>query len=193
LPGGAPTSASSGSIHDGKGVKVRLTPPYKQVAMEFIVRGVPQEIADEVRRTHVSPGYGHPAHLEVAKGTGPCRCCLRTFMPGVDRRLLFTFRPRERGDSLTAPGPVFIHAEHCDAYTGAGFPEGLRSLPLAFEARVAGSCVTDFSANPAESAEAQIQRMFTRGHAEWLHLRHAEAGCFIASIDAEPRPDARRV
>ena len=62
--------------------------------MEFIVRGVTQEIADEVRRTHLSPGYGHPAHLEVAKGSGPCRCCLQTFVPGVDRRLLFTYRPQ---------------------------------------------------------------------------------------------------
>jgi len=152
--------------------------------MEFIVRGVPQEIADEVRRTQLSPGYGHPAHLEVAAGTGPCRCCLKTFVPGVDRRLLFTYRPGGRGNSLTAPGPVFIHADHCDAYTGMGFPAELRSLPLAFEARVAGSRVNDFSACAAESAEAQIQRLFTVSGAEWLQLRHADAGCFIACIDA---------
>jgi hypothetical protein len=152
--------------------------------MEFIVRGVPQEIADEVRRTRLSPGYGHPAHVEVAKGTGPCRCCLRTFVPGVDRRLLFTFRPRSRGGSLTAPGPVFIHADHCTAHAGNGFPEGLRGLPLAFEARAEGSRVKELSASLAEPAEAQIQRLFTAAGAEWLHLRHAEAGCFIASIDA---------
>ena len=152
--------------------------------MEFIVRGVPQEIADEVRRTHLSPGYGHPAHLELAAGTGPCRCCLKTFVPGVDRRLLFTYRPKGRGNSLTAPGPVFIHADHCDAYTGRGFPDELRSLPLAFEARVRGSRVNDFSVCATESAEAQIQRLFTVSGAEWLQLRHAEAGCFIACIDA---------
>ena len=152
--------------------------------MEFIVRGVPQEIADEVRRTHRSPGYGHPAHLEVAGGTGPCRCCLRTFVPGVDRRLLFTYRPPGRGNSLTAPGPVFIHADHCDAYVGEGFPEGLRSLPLAFEARAAGSRVTGFSASAADSPESQIQRLFTTGGAEWMQMRHAEAGCFIACIEA---------
>jgi hypothetical protein len=156
--------------------------------MEFIVRGVPQEIADEVRRTQKSPGYGHPAHLEVATGTGPCRCCLRTFAPGVDRRLLFTYRPPGQGNSLTAPGPVFIHADHCDAYRGKGFPEGLRSLPLAFEARVAGSRVTGFSANIAEPAEAQIQHLFTAGGAEWLHVRHADAGCFIARIALPPEP-----
>ena len=61
--------------------------------------------------------------------------------PGQDQRLLFTYRPRSADGSLMAPGPVFIHAEHCEAYSGAGFPDGLRSLPLAFEARASGSRV----------------------------------------------------
>jgi hypothetical protein len=151
--------------------------------MEFIVRGVPQEVADEVRRTHHAPGYGHPAHLEVATGTGPCRCCLRTFVPGQDRRLLFTYRPPGRG-SLTAPGPVFIHADRCEAYAGAGFPDGLRTLPLAIEARASGSRITGFSADHDQPPEWRIQHLFTATGAEWLQLRHAEAGCFIATIEA---------
>jgi hypothetical protein len=57
----------------------------------------------------------------------------------------------------------------------------LRGLPLAFEARTTGSRVSALSAG-AEPAEAQIQQLFTTDGAEWLHLRHAEAGCFIACI-----------
>lgn len=151
--------------------------------MKYTVRGVPQEIADEVRRTRRAPGYGHPAHLEVAGGTGPCRCCLRTFVPGQDQRLLFTYRPRSEDGSLMAPGPVFIHAEPCEAYSGTGFPEGLRSLPLAFEARANGSRVVDLVSMPETSPEAQIEILLGVGHADWLHLRHAEAGCFIARVD----------
>ena len=151
--------------------------------MSFIVRGVPQEIADEVRRTHLSPGYGHPAHLELARGTGPCRCCLQPFVAGRDQRLLFTFRPRTDDGSLMAPGPVFIHAEHCDAFVGDGFPEALRALPLAFEARESGSRVSELSARRDVPAEAQIGVLFAEYAARWLHVRHAEAGCFIARID----------
>src|SRR5215510_866347 len=128
--------------------------------MRYLVRGIPQEIADEVRRTRVSPGYGHPAHREVASGTGPCRCCLRTFVPGREERLLFTWRPRSADGSLMAPGPVFIHAEHCDAYAGEGFPEALRELPLAFEARATGSRVTELSARRDVPAEAQMRVLF---------------------------------
>jgi hypothetical protein len=153
--------------------------------MRFKVRGIPQQVADEVRRTRLSPGYGHPAHLEVAGGTGPCRCCLRPFVPGRDRRLLFTYRPA--GDdfgvgSLMAPGPVFIHAEHCDAYEGDGFPDALRDVPLAFEARASGSRVPELSVRTDVPAEAQIKVLFEH-FAQWLHLRHAEAGCYIARVD----------
>jgi hypothetical protein len=151
--------------------------------MRFVVRGIPQDIADEVRRTRRSPGYGHPAHEEVAGGTGPCRCCLKTFVPGLDRRLLFTWRPRSGEGSLMAPGPVFIHAEPCEAYAGEGFPEALRVLPLAFEARQSGSRVSELSRHGDVPAEAQMRVLFEDHGAEWLHLRHAEAGCFIARVD----------
>jgi hypothetical protein len=153
--------------------------------MKITVRGIPQALADEVRRTRVSPGYGHPAVLELAQGTGPCRCCLRPFVPGEDQRLLFTYRPRGDQGSLMAPGPVFIHAEHCEAYAGAGFPEGLRSLPLAFESRAARSRVLELARDEADGAEACIEQLFRGAGAEWLHLRHAEAGCFIARVDRD--------
>ena len=148
--------------------------------MQFHVHGIPQQFADEVRRTRLSPGYGHPAHLELARGPGPCRCCLRQFVPGKDQRLLFTYRPTA-GQSLHAPGPVFIHAEHCEAWSGAGFPPGLRGLPLAIEARTAGSRVTALTTDVEQLPEARIDALFDDG-AEWLHLRHAEAGCFIGVV-----------
>ena len=82
-----------------------------------------------------------------------------------------------------APGPVFIHAEHCEAFQGRGFPDALRALPLAFEGRSAGSRVNELSRRPDVPAEAQMRVLFEDHAAEWLHLRHAEAGCFIARVD----------
>jgi hypothetical protein len=151
--------------------------------MRFTVRGIPQEIADEVRRTRCSPGYGHPVHEELASGTGPCRCCLEPFVAGRDRRLLFTWRPVGDASSLMAPGPVFIHAAHCVAYESAGFPEALRALPLAFESRGSHSRVAALSSDPAMREEAHIENLFADHEHAWLHLRHAQAGCFIARID----------
>jgi hypothetical protein len=82
-----------------------------------------------------------------------------------------------------APGPVFIHADHCRAFDGDGFPEALRVLPLAFEARLSGSRVSELSRRDDVPAEAQMRVLFEEHAAEWLHLRHAQAGCFIARVD----------
>jgi hypothetical protein len=150
--------------------------------MQFTVRGIPQQVADEVRRTGRSPGYGHPAHLETAQGTGPCRCCLKPFVVGHDQRLLFTWRPPGDAASLMAPGPVFIHAGHCEAFAGDGFPDALRELPLAFEGRLPGSRVVALSARTDQAAEDQIAELFEVRAAAWLHVRHAQAGCFIARV-----------
>jgi hypothetical protein len=81
------------------------------------------------------------------------------------------------------PGPVFIHAEVCRAYDGEGFPEELRSVSLAFEARAKGSRVTDLSARDDVSADVQIKVLFEEHGAQWLHVRHAEAGCYVARVD----------
>ena len=54
---------------------------------------LPTDVAEEVRRTLLAPGYDHPAHLELAAGYGPCRVCLHTFESGVDKRILFTHDP----------------------------------------------------------------------------------------------------
>jgi len=151
--------------------------------MQFTVRPITRQLADEVRRTRLSPGYGHPAHLEMARGTGPCRCCLQPFVAGRDARLLFTYRPAGHDDSLLAPGPVFIHAEQCQAYAAPGFPDGLRSLPLAFEARASGSRVIELATSRESSPEEHIERLFETTAAEWIQLRNAEAGCFIARVD----------
>jgi hypothetical protein len=96
-------------------------------------------------------------------------------------------RPAAAAASLMAPGPVFIHADHCDAYTSDGFPEDLRKLPLAFEARTSGSRVIELSARQDLSAEAQMTVLFEEWFAQWLHVRHAEAGCYIARVERVPQ------
>ncbi len=56
----------------------------------YRVIAIPEQIAQHVRATLKSPQYGHPAHVEVAKGYGPCRSCLQTFHTGEEQRILFT-------------------------------------------------------------------------------------------------------
>src|SRR5437773_11378864 len=75
----------------------------------YRVVAVGDRIADAVRTTMLSPGYGHPAHADVATGHGPCRQCLRAFTVGADRRILFTYDAFYGKEDIPLPGPVFIH------------------------------------------------------------------------------------
>ena len=109
-----------------------------------------------------SPQYGHPAHAEVAAGYGPCRQCLQTFRMGTEERLLFTYQPFTDSGALPAPGPVFIHREPCQwgAHRSAA---GWRALAF----------------------ETVLQQALEPPEVQYVHLRNAEAGCFIARIDRQ--------
>ena len=105
---------------------------------------IPSAVADHVRATGKSPGYGHPVHTEIATGYGPCRHCLRDFEVGRERRMLFTYDPFHRLELLPLPGPVFIHADGCSRYVeDSGFPDDLRSHELTLMAYGEGRRVVD--------------------------------------------------
>lgn len=151
--------------------------------MPFRVAGIPSDLATEVRRTLRSPQYGHPAHRETATGYGPCRLCLRTFTVGVEERILFTYQPFSDPASVPAPGPVFVHASPCERYDGAILPPDFRPLPLLFEAYRIGGELLGREQVQGELPEDALERLFAATAADYVHIRNAEAGCFMARVD----------
>ena len=145
--------------------------------------GIPDSLAKEARETLRSPQYGHPAHIELASGYGPCRCCLRTFRTGEEERLLFTYQPFRAPGALPAPGPIFIHRESCPRYDELGIPSDLVALPLAFEAYGDRGRLLRLKLLEGEEPEAAVETLFGDTGAEYVHVRNAEAGCFIARVD----------
>lgn len=149
----------------------------------FCYSGIPDSIATEVRQTMRSPQYGHPAHRELASGTGPCRLCLRTFALGQDERILFTYQPFREPGSLPAPGPVFVHAEACERYEAATLPPDFRELPLVVEGFGAGGALLVQERVGADVPEEAVARIFEVPDVAYAHLRNGEAGCFMARVD----------
>lgn len=141
-------------------------------------------LAEKVRATGKSPGYGHPTHTEVATGHGPCRHCLRTFEIGSERRTLFTYDPFHGLDRIPLPGPVFIHAEACERYDdSAGFPEDLRTHPLTFAAY--GEARRLLSETHVEDGvvEPVLERLFDAADVRYVHVRDLEAGCYDFRVE----------
>ncbi len=96
---------------------------------ELRIIAIASELADQVRATMVSPGYGHPVTTKVATGLGPCRHCLQPFAVGEETRLLFTLNPFDGVASIPQPGPVFLHKEACKRHREEDeYPEGLLQL-----------------------------------------------------------------
>jgi hypothetical protein len=148
-------------------------------------QGIPDAIAAVARESMKSPQYGHPGHAEVATGYGPCRQCLQTFRVGTEERLLFTYQPFSDPSALPAPGPVFIHREPCDRYDGPALPQALRPLPLALEGYGADGMLLAQRRIGGLTFEAVLQEVFEPAEVRYVHLRNAEAGCFIARIDRQ--------
>lgn len=146
-------------------------------------QGIPTAVADAARATLRSPQYGHPAHREVARGTGPCRVCLRTFEVGVEERLLFTYQPFQDPGSLPSPGPIFVHVGSCPRYDGVGLPPDFRALPLVVEGYRAGGERVALERVGQQDPEAVLLRVFDEARAEYAHIRNGEAGCFMARVD----------
>jgi hypothetical protein len=153
----------------------------------FRVAAIPTKVAKMVRSSMRSPGYGHPAHAEVATGYGPCRHCLRDFEVGKDRRILFTYDPFHGIEPLPLPGPVFIHQEQCERFPDQGdsFPEDLRTHRLTVVAYGYGRRVLSEVHVDDGKVEAVITRLLERDDVKYLHVRDTEAGCYDFRIERE--------
>jgi hypothetical protein len=151
--------------------------------MNYKVVPIHAEIAKTVRANMISPQYKHPASVAVATGYGPCRQCLKKLVVGEDERILFTYNAFENLSNLPLPGPVFIHEKECESFDENGFPPELIDLPLLFESYGCESALVKREPAKKENIETQIAEMLALPGANYIHIRNAEAGCFIARIE----------
>ena len=150
----------------------------------FRVVALTEALAEKVRSSRRSPGYGHPVHAEVATGYGPCRLCLRDFEVGVDRRLLFTLDPFHGLEEFPMPGPVFIHESECDRYPEhGGFPADLLSHDLTLAAYGRGRILRAEERVAGGRVEEAVARLLQRDDIAYLHVRDTQAGCYDLRLE----------
>jgi len=159
-------------------------PPTTAIATAFRYVALPTADADAVRATLIAPRYGHPAHVEIAAGCGPCRHCLRTFDVGRERRILFTYDPFDGLEPLPLPGPVFIHADACERHPERGaFPDGLRAHPLTLNAYGQGRRLLAQAYVTDGAVETALERLFGGAEVAYVHVRDTEAGCYDLRVE----------
>jgi Protein of unknown function (DUF1203) len=150
----------------------------------FKVVAIPTKIAEQVRATMRAPGYGHPAHREVAKGYGPCRHCLRDFKVGQEERILFTYDPFHELGVQALPGPVFVHAQACARYPeNGGFPEDLLARVLTLDVYGGGRQLMAEEHVTKEELAARVEDFWNTDGVEYIHVRDRSAGCYDLRLE----------
>lgn len=151
----------------------------------YRVLAIPSKVTEIVRTTDKAPGYGHPAHTDVATGYGPCRHCLKTFRVGEERRTLFTYDPFFGIEDIPLPGPIFIHADGCERYPeNAGYPGDMLAHDAIFNAYGKGqNLVARVIVNANDGHEAKLAELLHRKEVDYVEVRDREAGCFDFRIE----------
>ena len=154
---------------------------------KFRIRPIQESIAARVRETLRDPIYGLPVRIEPATGYGPCRLCLRTFSP-EERRILFLYNPFSAQQDADFAGPIFIHADACRAFDEPAFPDEIARLPILLrsydgDGRRLAEIDPKADAAPGADLSAMLELLLEPENAAFVHVRNAEAKCFIAAVE----------
>lgn len=152
--------------------------------MNFRVIPIPTKLAERVRVSGKAPGYGHAAERSIAPvdGYGPCRHCLRRTREG-EGRILFNYNPYFGMDEVPVVGPIFVHEEGCEAFQKQGFPSELIGLPLVAQGHLQGGAGLVNRVVDAQAPEGAITELLNDPRVNFVTLRNAEAGCFVARVE----------
>jgi len=129
--------------------------------------------------------YGNPAERVVSDGTrNPCRHCLDFVPEGADM-LICAHRPFSRLQPYAETGPIFLCADDCAPWSGAGVPPVLKSSPDYIlrgygndERIVYGTGAVTPAENVAERAEA----LLTDPQVAFVDVRSSRNNCFQLRI-----------
>lgn len=142
------------------------------------------EIVEQVRKTMKAPGYGFPAHREVAAGRAPCRHCLKLIRPNEEELILFTYDAFAGQGVPPMPGPVYVHAKDCEPYSGKEVvPAEYRGQPLVLEGFGAERVRLEEKRVHGSGEEEALRELFERDETEYVHVRSTSAGCYLFRVE----------
>lgn len=147
----------------------------------FTISAIAADDLDRIRAQGVDD-FGNALTVQTVADDGgvPLRCCLREGRPG-EHVALIAHRPFTTTGPYAEVGPVFVHADPCDGWSGAGYPAGFQhrsQLLRAYDA--AGRQVANVIAPPGGS-EPVIDDLLSRADVDVVHSRNVLAGCWMFS------------
>ena len=154
---------------------------------EFRMIAIASELANKVRETKKSPGYGHPVVTAVATGHGPCRHCLRPFAVGQETRMLFTMNPFDAGlpGGHTPAGGRCLFTRLVRAVWGRadGYPQELLPFAAVLDGYDGEQMIRTRKMVTDGSQETAIEAMMADPLVRYVIVRDGQAGCFDLRVE----------
>jgi Protein of unknown function (DUF1203) len=154
----------------------------------FKVIPLSAETANNIRKSK-KDAYGNDTVVQTANGKGPCRQSLQPFIPGKDKRILFSYSPFDKPGLFAETGPVFIAETEAEPYKDIySFPAAIKAdkinFPLSLIGYNSNDCMLYSKLVGDEDVEVLIEQIFNRyTEINYLHVRNAAACCFICKIE----------
>ncbi|GAA1124770.1 MULTISPECIES: DUF1203 domain-containing protein [Streptomyces violaceusniger group] len=154
----------------------------------YEMRAIAPEVLKQLR---ISDDAGNPPRLVVEdeEGGNPMRCCLGRSRPN-ETIALVSYAPLRRWARETGArpgpydevGPVFIHLDECDGWTGPGIADGIRGQRRVLRAYTAeGNILGGRLLNDGEpTIEEGLAELYGDPRVAAVHVRAVEFGCFLA-------------
>lgn len=157
------------------------------MAQDMIFRGMDSGEAARLRAGGVDAN-GHAPERATSDGDGnPCRHCLGMIGAG-EPMLVLAHRPFATVQPYAEVGPVFLHAEPCEAYGGEAAPPPCLDSP-AYIVRGYGAderiVYGTGGVVPLADLPARGRALLADGRVAFVHVRSASNNCWQARIDPD--------
>jgi hypothetical protein len=159
---------------------------------KFKIVPVSKAYAERIRNT-MKDDFGHEVIEQIATGAGPCRVSLKPFAKGVDKRLLLTHSPFSLSNAFDQPGPIFISSENVEEYSDVyRFPPEIKANKQSFPLTLIGYSSQQQMVSTRlvgdDDVDDLIEQVFdNQPNVEYLHVRNAQACCFICRVERVDR------
>ena len=154
--------------------------------MTLRYKPMPSDLAARYRRREPD-AYGLVPELHVSDGDGmPCRHCLKNIDAG-EELLVLAYRPFPELQPYAETGPIFLHAEECDAYAGgeAVPPILMTSKDYLLRGYDADDRIVYGSGavTPVDELDARAAELLERPEIAYVHVRSARNNCYQCRIE----------
>ena len=147
---------------------------------------MPSGLAARYRRREPD-AYGLTPELHVSDGQGmPCRHCLANIAKG-DGYLILAYRPFPELQPYAETGPIFLHAEQCEAYAGGEAVPPILTTSKDYLLR--GYSADDRivygtgAVTPVDGIDARAADLLERPEVAYIHVRSARNNCYQCRIE----------